>query len=269
MVRPRSAEDRPGGLGGKSGRVDPKSIFYPESRFGGFTDVDGTIAFYFRVNALLEPSYAVLDVGCGRGKYQDDAVPIRRALRNLKGKADWVIGLDVDEAGNENPFLDEFRRIDGDRWPVEDGSIDLLVCDYVIEHLEEPEQFFAEARRVLRVGGHICIRTPNAWSYVAVAARLVPNRLHARVTRKVQIGRKEEDVFPTFYRCNSIPKLRSALARHGFDAVVRGYGGEPAYLSFSRFAYWLGVMYERHVPGPMRSAVFAFARRRELPHRGG
>jgi len=27
--------------------------FYPESRFGGFTQIDGTVAFYSRVQALV------------------------------------------------------------------------------------------------------------------------------------------------------------------------------------------------------------------------
>ena len=35
--------------------------FYPESKFGGFTDLDGTIRFYLRVNALLEPGFTVVD----------------------------------------------------------------------------------------------------------------------------------------------------------------------------------------------------------------
>ena len=37
--------------------------FYPESRFGGFTDIDGTVAFYSRVNALVKPLYVVVDFG--------------------------------------------------------------------------------------------------------------------------------------------------------------------------------------------------------------
>jgi len=47
--------------------MDYKQKFYPEVKFGGFSDVDGTIAFFNRVNALLQPSFTVLDVGCGRG----------------------------------------------------------------------------------------------------------------------------------------------------------------------------------------------------------
>src|SRR5438093_943558 len=47
--------------------MDYKSLYYPESRFGGFTGVDGTLAFYIRVNSLIDSSSVVLDVGCGRG----------------------------------------------------------------------------------------------------------------------------------------------------------------------------------------------------------
>lgn len=49
--------------------MDNKERFYPEARFGGFTDIDGTIAFFNRVNSLIETSSVVLDVGCERGAY--------------------------------------------------------------------------------------------------------------------------------------------------------------------------------------------------------
>jgi hypothetical protein len=89
------------------------SDFYPEGRFGGFTDIDGTVIFFSRVNALLTPASVVVDFGCGRGAYRDDPVPFRRNLRILKGKAASVIGLDVDPAGRDNPFLDRSHLLDG------------------------------------------------------------------------------------------------------------------------------------------------------------
>src|SRR2546422_991874 len=70
---------------------------YPEVKFGGFTDVDGTIAFYTRVNALIGASSTVLDVGCGDGAYATDPVAIRRTVRVLKGRCRRVIGIDVDK----------------------------------------------------------------------------------------------------------------------------------------------------------------------------
>lgn len=237
-----------------------KEQFYPEARFGGFSDIDGTIAFFNRVNALLQPSFTVLDVGCGVGMYAEDPLPLRRNLRILKGKVARVIGIDVDPVAQNNPFLDEFRLIKEDCWPLEDNSLDLIVSDHVLEHVQNPDQFFAEARRTLRNGGYLCIRTPNRWSYVALFATLVPNKYHSRVLSVVQEGRKEEHVFPTLYRCNSTGKIRNILQKYGFDSVVYGYEAEPSYLSFSKFAYALGVFHQRFAPRFLKAVLFAFGR---------
>jgi SAM-dependent methyltransferase len=234
--------------------------FYPESAFGGFSDVDGTVAFYLRVNSLITPEAVVLDFGCGRGEYYEDPVPTRRGLRIMRGKVRKVLGIDVDAAGAQNPHLDEFRSFDGTtQWPVETGSIDLILCDNVLEHIGEPSQFFSEARRALRNGGLLCIRTPNALSYVGVISRLVPNRYHKSVLSRAQPHRKEEDIFPTVYRCNTLWKLRRVLSRYGFAGIVYGYEAEPDYLGFSKIAYALGVLHQRLAPRLLGSALFVFA----------
>jgi hypothetical protein len=73
--------------------MDKRELFYPETRFGGFTDIDGTMAFFNRVNSLLDSSFVVLDVGCGRGEYHEDEVCVRRNLRNLRGKSPGLLEL--------------------------------------------------------------------------------------------------------------------------------------------------------------------------------
>jgi SAM-dependent methyltransferase len=236
-----------------------KEDYYPESKFGGFSDIDGTKNFYTRVQALATPESVVIDYGAGRGSYREQLQSIMRELRTLHGRVKRVIGLDVDEALAENPFLDEYHVFDGAKWPLPDNTADLCVCDFVMEHLPDPEMFFAEARRVLKDGGYLCVRTPNRWGYVALAAQLIPNRKHAQVVSQVQENRKAVDVFPTLYRCNSIGKMRRALERYGFDHAVYGYEAEPAYFSFSRVAYRLGMIYHRLTPNRWRTTIFAFA----------
>ena len=117
--------------------MDYQTLFYPESRFGGFSDVDGTIAFAQRVRALLNSEDIVLDVGCGRGVISDDPIPRHHELVVLRGKAAKVVGIDIDPAASGNPFIDEFLLIGEDqKWPLEDQSIDLCVCDSVLEHIK-------------------------------------------------------------------------------------------------------------------------------------
>jgi len=239
--------------------MDYKQIFYPESTFGGFTDIDGTIAFYTRVNALIEPSFVVLDVGCGRGSHDEDPITIRKGLRILKNKARTVIGVDVDKYAAQNPFLDKFYLLDDDPWPLNDDSVDLIICDNVLEHVENPDKFFSEIYRISKDGCYLCIRTPNSWSYIAIISWLIPNIYHARILAIVQ-NRKEEDVFPTYYRCNSISKIRAILNKYQVEHIVYGYEAEPSYLSFSRFAYWLGVLHQRFAPSFLKPAIFTFGR---------
>lgn len=239
--------------------------FFPETKFGGFTDADVTVAFYNHVNALIDSNSVVIDFGCGRGLCTDDPVPHRRQLRILKGKAKKVIGVDVGTNGATNAAIDEFRELAAaSRWPIEDQSADVVLCDSVMEHLPDPEAFFSEARRVLRPGrGVVCIRTPNLWGYVAVMSRLIPNRHHNTVLQKVQRDRLEEDVFPTLYRCNTIRRLRKMMAAYGFDPVVYGAESEPGYFDFSSFLYGLGVLHRKLAPGFIRPVIFGFGRLRQ------
>jgi len=236
-----------------------QAVFYPESAFGGFSDIDGTVTFYTRINALIQPSFRIVDFGCGRGAHAADPIAFRRSLRCLKGKVAHVIGVDVDSAGRGNPTVDEFRLFaPGDSWPVEDKSIDLIICDCVLEHLRDPGAFFQEAVRVLAQGGYLCIRTPNVLSYVGIVSRAVPNRYHKQVVAKVQVNREEEDVFTTVYRCNTVFEVRRQMASHGFRAVVYGYEAEPSYLHFSKLAYRLGVLHQKVAPRIFRPVIFAF-----------
>jgi SAM-dependent methyltransferase len=235
--------------------------WYPETAFGGFTHVDGTIAFYVRVNGLLDADSVVLDLGCGRGAGAEDSVPWRRELRDLRGEQRRVIGVDLDPAAAANPTIDEFRLMETEKIPLSDESVDVCVADVVVEHVQDVDAFFSEVVRVLRPGGYVCIRTPNAWSYMGIASRAIPNRLHARVLARIQPDRDEADVFPTVYRCNSIRRLRRAFDRHSLEGVIIAHESEPAYLSFSRVLYALAVFHQRHAPRALRRTLLAFARR--------
>jgi SAM-dependent methyltransferase len=230
-------------------------VLYPEGAFGGYSRVDGTVAFYQRVQALMRPDSVVLDVGCGRGLAEDDPTPIHRTLQILRGHCAKVIGIDVDPGAAANPCIDEFRLI-GDHWPASD--VDLIVSDCVLEHVGEPRAFFKEAARVLKPDGYLCIRTTNAMGYVAAAARLIPERFHARLLRRI---RDDADTFPTLFRCNTPRAIRREMQRAGFHCAVWGHAAEPGYLEFSRVLYRAGHLYHKLAPHFLAPTLFAFGQK--------
>lgn len=195
--------------------TDYRPIFYPESRFGGYTDIDGSMAFYLRINALIQPDFTVVDLGCGRGAnaQTEDPIPLRKNLRIIKGKVKKVIGIDVDPVGHENPSIDEFRLIEpGKPWPLENASVDLIFSDLVLEHVEDPEMYFSEVERVLAPGGYLCLRTTNLNGYVAIANKIIPEKYHDRILQSAYAKYQPCDKFPAVYRCNTPRALRNMIA---------------------------------------------------------
>ena len=237
--------------------------FYPESRFGGFSDIDGTVSFYNRVNSLIKEGDTILDVGCGRGEYQEDECGFRRKLRIMRGKCRRVIGMDVDTHAQSNPFIDEFYLIENDLLlAIENNSIDLIICDYVLEHVQFPDKLFKEFNRVLKVGGVVCARTPNFFSYFGIISNSIPDRLHAKLVGWMQGTRKPEDVFPKFYRCNSIFRIKKLMQTFGFEGLVYGFESEPAYFSFSSFIYGMVKIFHQLTPKYFSTQLYLFARKK-------
>jgi SAM-dependent methyltransferase len=203
---------------------------YPEYQAGGFTRVDGTIQFYTRVNALLNPSMVVIDFGAGRGFASETGSPYHRALSSLQGKVARVIGIDVDPAVLYNPRLDQALVFDGEHIPLSSNSVDLVVSDNTFEHLRDPAQVAAELYRILRPGGWVCARTPYLYSLLVAASSMIPNRLHAKVLHSVQPGGREaHDVFPTTYKLNSMRALARSFPKEQWINCSYTWSPEPAY----------------------------------------
>lgn len=203
---------------------------YREVGAGGFNRYDGTVQFYTRVQTLLDQDMVVLDFGAGRGALHEKSNPFLRELVCLRGKARKVIGIDVEEAVRSNPLLDEAIVYDGGRIPLPDASVDMIIADYVFEHLDDPAASAAELERVLKPGGWLCARTPYWLSILVAASSLVPNRLHARLLARVQPGsRVAEDVFPTRYRLNSYRAVERHFPTRRWANFSYTWTPEPGY----------------------------------------
>jgi SAM-dependent methyltransferase len=236
----------------------------PESGAGGYTAYDGTVAFYSRVRALLRPDMRVLDFGAGRGAwYEDDTATFRRNLRLIRGSVQEVVGCDTDPAVLTNRSLDKGYVIDRQgALPFLDDSVDLIVCDYVVEHIDDPEWLAAEFRRVLKPGGWVCARTPTKFNYVSLAARVIANARHQAILKKVQPTRKSEDIFPTAYKLNTKADCGRYFRSDWFVDHSYIYSFEPQYHFGRAWVYRFFRAVHGLVPASLKGNLYLFLQKR-------
>jgi len=176
----------------------------------------------------LVPGRRWLDAGCGRWslpRWRLDDLP------RLQQGGTRAFGCDADV-----PALHDRAR-DGrvcaavvERLPFRDASFDVVTCNMVFEHLDEPAGTAAELARVTAPGGRILVHTVNGRHYLAWIARLTPHRFHQWIVRRLE-GRAGQDVYPTRYRANTVAALDRLFARHGCRRVAGGVvPGLPLYV---------------------------------------
>jgi SAM-dependent methyltransferase len=230
---------------------------HSEIRVDNFTLQDTDIAFFSLIRAIyLRHSISkVLDYGAGRNYYAQDFDPSSHSyfindLRDLRYGGAEVTVADVSAAVLTHPTSHHQHQITpNEALPFRDDEFDLIVSDFVFEHLDAPGQLASELQRVLKPGGWLLARTPNRYGYVAIIASLVPNRLHTAVLNYVQPDRKDLDVFPTRYRINTLSKVKSYFNQCTVTSVTDHW--EPQYFFGKRWLYRLNQLIHALLPSSL------------------
>lgn len=188
-----------------------------------------------RIDALLSENSVLLDAGCGRG------VPV---LKKYIGRAKRLIGVELVDFSEVPPGIEVYNA-DLASIPLPKESVDLIISRSVFEHLVDPESVYKEFSRILRPGGSVIFLTANMWDYGTLVARMIPNKFHAQIVKKVE-GRNEEDTFPTAYKTNT----ESDVARlsESSNLVIESFeylSQYPNYLMFNGGLFFLGMCYEK------------------------
>jgi SAM-dependent methyltransferase len=220
---------------------------------GSGPQLTGTRLFYRHVRDIAQRIQArrILNFGAGRG-LSGPAGEVRD-LRQL-GEV-WA--CDIDPVVLQNPWAHHTLLIrEGEAIALPAESFDLIVSDWTFEHVADPKIVAHELLRLLRPGGMICARTPKRWGYPAIAARLVPNRLHTAVLRWAQPGRQTRDVFPTHYKLNTPSQVRNHFSGCRVEHYVDGLS--PAYASDNRVVKWTMRKLHEIFPEALSTAVCFF-----------
>lgn len=119
--------------------------------------------FNEKIKQIFENKKNIIDIGGGlrvskqRGNRFN---PGREWITKYLDKVDYKI---LDPVPDYNPdIIGDIHDL-----PMEDGSIDAIICIAVLEHIENPFKAFEEMYRVLKPGGYCFIYVPFLFYYHA------------------------------------------------------------------------------------------------------
>jgi len=149
----------------------------------------------------IRQSRRILEIGCGSGI-------IARSLSAIGNGSIEVHAVDVEDNRTDDQGY-RFHQVDSALLPFPDGHFDLVVSNYVIEHVGstgEQEVHLREIRRVLSDTGVAYLGLPNRWRLVEPHYRLpllswLPQWLSDRYVRWTGRG--------TYYDCIPLSRRRA------------------------------------------------------------
>ena len=173
-------------------------------------------AYRDTLSSLLSPSVRWLDIGCGRRLFPEWMPGSNELQTSMLNQVRCAFGLDPDLPSlRDNRFLRSRVQGDSNKLPFASNSFDLVTANMVVEHVADPGALLSEAHRALAPGGLFLFHTPNFCSYATILAWLVPDAIKVGLVGFFE-GRKEQDVFPTLYRMNTVSTVKRFATQNGF-----------------------------------------------------
>jgi SAM-dependent methyltransferase len=208
--------------------------YYSRSDF-----TDGTTEFHRMCSRNIGAGSRILEIGAG---------PTNRTSAHLAGIG-MVTGVDVSPEVLQNEALSTAYVYNGSCLPFSDNDFDACVADYVLEHIRNPSEHFAEVARVLKPGGTYCFRTPNLWHYVSFMSFILPHSFHRGLANRLRgLGNDAHEPWPTVYAANSPGAIRKHCKAAGLEVVqLRMVEKEPSYGHLSVLMFYTMMCYERVV----------------------
>jgi SAM-dependent methyltransferase len=199
-----------------------------------FPEYTGDVGTYFKklLDTHITPQCSLLEVGCGRQVFGSEYYT--RAAKK--------VGIDLEaEAIQENTTLDSVVCGSIESMPFPDNTFDIVIAQWVLEHVADATKTVREIERVLKPGGIFLFMTPNAWSPFVVGTRFIPIGLK-KFLRKRFLSIDETDTFPTHYRMNTIGTLNKLFAKVGMQPIATQLIDCFTYFKFSKVLVWLSIL---------------------------
>jgi ubiquinone/menaquinone biosynthesis C-methylase UbiE len=198
------------------------------------------------LDSVVDADTSWLELGCGKRICADDALNA-----GLPRRARFVVGLDRDPYLEKHSSIDNLVCADAAALPFRDGAFNLVTASFVLEHLEQPEAVFREIARVCAPGGRVVVFTPNLANYGMIIAAATPYKFHLWYKKLAYFFARgewtdhEEDMFPTFYRANTVGRLRRLMRQAAFKVERLEWVGMAHSFGFIKPLYIASLLFER------------------------
>jgi len=144
------------------------------------------------IKAQADKTHICLNLGSGTAEPFDQPQHFRLAF-------------DIDISAPDTGIIRTVPFLQADLYnlPLKEGSVDLVLLRFVVEHITLPIAAFSEIFRILKSGGKVLIITTNLISpFICLPKILLPYRWRNILIRKLYKV-SADDVFPTHHRLNT------------------------------------------------------------------
>ena len=161
------------------------------------------------IDRLLTNVHAprILDAGCG-------------SLNHFRFKTNsQFVGIDISqEQLDRNKAFSEKILGDIQAYDLSGSNFDVIICRFVLEHLDVPNKALTNLVRALSQEGIIVMVAPNLISISGLVTKLTPHWFHVFAHRVLFRNKQtsmadHEERFPTPFRYSMTPRRIIALAR--------------------------------------------------------
>lgn len=140
---------------------------------------------YIKLNSMIIKEVVfrkhdrILDIGCGAG----------HLIHGLSAVSNGCVALDIEGQrlkgiNKKNPNISCIQANGEDGLPFKSNTFDVVIASELLEHLNNPVNFYREVVRILRNKGILILSTPNSDNLTFKILRRLPKTLTISMAKK-------------------------------------------------------------------------------------